>query len=268
MDLIDLKGNTLKLYLVLATQRDQTGHCRLSQRRLSQQAGLARNTLTQALYQLERHHLVTTQEEGWTVDLAPLAALVGVPATTETGSKNEPPLPATGSEIEPLRLETGSKTEPPALSTDPRPRTLWSSSIEEDVLVKPQYSPPPGGAGGEEVPSEFLVEMGSVWKAIAPQEREAPGDWFRSLHREFGPQIPLLVFQQFAQSQRTLSHLRHPPSYKSYFTRCCHRAREEGANPSRPGRTAPAPSHALTAADYHLSDFFTPQPAQTWARAN
>lgn len=147
-------------------------------------------------------------------------------------------------------------------------RTLWSSSSEEDVLEKPQYSPPPGGAGGESIPAEFLVEMRSVWKAIAPQEREAPGDWFRSLYRDFGPQIPLLVFHQFAQSQRTLQHLRHPPSYKSYFTRCCHRVHQEGANPSRQSRAVPEQPRALSAADYHLSDFFTPQPAHTWARAN
>ena len=167
-----------------------------------------------------------------------------------------------------IQVQTGRTCPLPDVhvrSANAPTRTLWSSSSEEDVLVKASTPPPPslGGAGGEEVPAEFLVEMESIWRAIAPQEREAPREWFRTLHREFGPQIPLLVFQQFAQSQRTLAHLRHPPSYKSYFTRCCHRAREEGTAMPRQGRAAPAPSHALTAADYHLSDFYTPDPAQT-----
>lgn len=146
-----------------------------------------------------------------------------------------------------------SQTRTPVLKNtpppDPRPRTLWSSSSEEDVQEKPQYSPPPGGAGGDSVPSVFLVEMRSVWKAIAPQEREEPRDWFQTLHRDFGPQIPLIVLRQFAQSQRTLAHLRHPPSYQSYFARCCHRAHQEGTPP----RFNPTP--ARPSADDYDQDF-------------
>jgi hypothetical protein len=94
--------------------------------------------------------------------------------------------------------------------------------------------------------------MRSVWKAIAPQEREEPRDWFRTLHRDFGPQIPLTVLRQFAQSQRTLQHLRHPPSFKSYFTRCCHRAREEGTSLPRPAIPL---SRSLPTADEYDQDF-------------
>ncbi|MBI2505029.1 MAG: hypothetical protein HYW07_17560 [Candidatus Latescibacteria bacterium] len=136
-------------------------------------------------------------------------------------------------------------------------RTLWSSSSEEDVQEKNQYPspPPPGGAGGEEIPDEFLGEMSRLWKTIAPQECEEPRDWFLTLHREFGPQIPLRVMRQFAHAQRTLSHLRHPPSYKSYFVRCCRRAQEEAL--TLPGHRPPAPEEhrPLTTADYDLNDF-------------
>jgi len=108
-------------------------------------------------------------------------------------------------------------------------RTLWSSSSEEDVQEKNQYPSSPRGTaeGEEEVPVEFLVAMRRVWKTIAPQEDEEPRDWFFTLYREFGPQIPLAVLRQFALGDRILSQLRHPSSYKSYFACCCRKAREE-----------------------------------------
>ncbi|MCC7260970.1 MAG: hypothetical protein IT369_00475 [Candidatus Latescibacteria bacterium] len=136
-------------------------------------------------------------------------------------------------------------------------RTLWSSSSEEDVQEKNQYPspPPPGGARGEEVPAEFLVEMHRIWKTIAPQECEEPQDWFCTLHREFGPQIPLMVLRQFALGDRTLSHLRHPSSYKSYFVCCCRRAQEEALALPRHHRPTPEENRLLTAADYDLNDF-------------
>ena len=122
-------------------------------------------------------------------------------------------------------------------------RTLWSSSSEEDVLVKTSTpsSPSPGGTGGEEeeeeVPEEFLVAMHRLWKTIASQHGEEPRDWFCTLYREFGPQIPLAVLRQFALGDRTLSQLRYPSRYKSYFACCCRKAREE--NLALPGAFHP-----------------------------
>ena len=154
-------------------------------------------------------------------------------------------------------------------SFDAPTRTLWSSSSEEDVLVKtstPSSSPSPGGTGGEEEEGEeeFLVEMSRLWKTIAPQDGEEPRDWFCTLYREFGPQIPLTVLRQFALGGRTLSQLRHPSSYKSYFACCCRKARQEGL--AAPGVPAAAGDFAPDRDPRCLAD--PPQTqaevAQTW----
>jgi len=84
--------------------------------------------------------------------------------------------------------------------------------------------------------------MRRVWKTIAPQEDEEPRDWFFTLYREFGPQIPLAVLRQFALGDRTLSQLRYPSSYKSYFACCCRKAREESL-------VLPGPFHTVEGLD-------------------
>ncbi|MBI2506481.1 MAG: hypothetical protein HYW07_24965 [Candidatus Latescibacteria bacterium] len=282
----DLKGNTLKLYLVLATQRDQQDRCCLSRRALRRLTGLARDTIDHAVFQLEHHGLLVPQKGGWQIELLPLRQLVQggeqVPAGTESGPETGPGLTTGGPEIGPVRVESGPETGPglttggpetgpvgqgsgpeigpPAPPFNAPTRTLWSSSSEEDVLVKtstPSSSPSPGGTGGEEeeeVPEEFLVEMSRLWKTIAPQEDEEPRDWFGTLYREFGPQIPLTVLRQFVLGDRTLSQLRHPSSYKSYFACCCRKAREESL-------TLPRQSPALARPLIAAADFDQDEPA-------
>jgi hypothetical protein len=68
----------------------------------------------------------------------------------------------------------------------------------------------------------YLAQLKEAWRSIAPEAVEEPEEWFRKLHREFGLEIPLAVFRQFALSERTLQDLKHPENYKSYFTRCCY----------------------------------------------
>ncbi len=97
--------------------------------------------------------------------------------------------------------------------------------------------------------------MSRVWKTIASGEDEEPRDWFCTLHREFGPQIPLTVLRQFALGDRTLSQLRYPSSYKSYFACCCRKAREDRLAQPRQGRPIPEEDQLLTAADYDANDF-------------
>lgn len=256
VDLIDLKGNTLKLYLVLIAQRDQQDRCCLSRRALRRLTSLARDTIDHAVFQLQHHGLLLPHDGGWQIELSPLRQLVQggeqAPAGTEGGPEIGPVVEG-GPEIGPVSAEGGPETGPAGQQSGPGTgpvapsfnaptRTSWSSSSEEDVLIKTSTpsSPSPGGTEGEEeeeVPVAFLVAMGQVWKTIAPQEDEEPRDWFCTLYREFGPQIPLAVLRQFALGDRTLSQLRHPSSYKSYFACCCRKAQEESLALSGPFHT-------------------------------
>jgi hypothetical protein len=63
-----------------------------------------------------------------------------------------------------------------------------------------------------------------------------PEGWLHKLYREFGLEIPLVVFRQFALSDRTVQDLKHPENYKSYFTRCCYTEQEKRQATVPPGR--------------------------------
>ena len=108
MRLTDLDGNTLKVYLTMVAHRDRQDGCAQSGRTLSRLAGLARNTTSRALEQLEERGLISPQDSGWVVRIAPLAHLLD----PVDGSASEPPTSGGGSITEPLVGENGSKTGP------------------------------------------------------------------------------------------------------------------------------------------------------------
>ena len=125
-----------------------------------------------------------------------------------------------------LKFRERSFANPP--SSNARTRTSQSSSSEEDPKEYPVPSPTEGGTGGNNpvIHMPYLAQMKEAWRPIAPGVVSDPEDWFHKLYREFGLEIPLAVFRQFALSERTLQDLKHPENYKSYFTRCCYTERE------------------------------------------
>ena len=89
MKLTRLKGNTLKVYLTLIDERESGDQCSLSQRTLSRQIRLSRNTVRAALTQLESRGLIVPQAPGWWVRTEPLEWLLP-PWRDETNPKDVP----------------------------------------------------------------------------------------------------------------------------------------------------------------------------------
>ena len=229
MDLTTLKSSTLKLYLVLASRRDETGHCRLSQRQLSHVAGLARNTLIPALHQLEHHQLIVTQKESWTVDLAPLATLIAPPAAAATGSKIEPVVSPGGSKTEPVAPQSGSKIEPPAPASNACARTPSTSSSEE-VTTLPIL---PGRKEKLAVPEADPAEgeFAACWQNLAPGGALPSQEQLKALQKEVGADLVLTVARSFLMAGRRLSGLKNPAKAWNYFCRACQSEARTGRRP-------------------------------------
>jgi DNA-binding FadR family transcriptional regulator len=92
MKLTRLKGNTLRVYLVLVEERQAGDQCPLSQRALSRQVRLSRNTVRAALTHLESRGLIVPQRQGWWVRTEPLEWLL--PPWRDETEANDVPAPA------------------------------------------------------------------------------------------------------------------------------------------------------------------------------
>lgn len=120
MELTDLKGNALKVYLKLLEGRDAQGVCRLSQRELSRQLDLYRDTVGHTLGQLERFGLIEGRDPGWSVSPQLLADYLhrsgwkNQPVEASDDGKNQPPTSPSGWKNQPRASEGSGKKQPPA----------------------------------------------------------------------------------------------------------------------------------------------------------
>ena len=87
MELMELSGNVLKVYLALVAARETGDWCPLSQRELSRQIRLPGATVNRAFQQLARQGLIVAQEQGWWVRTEPLEWLLP-PWRDETDSED------------------------------------------------------------------------------------------------------------------------------------------------------------------------------------
>ena len=171
-----------------------------------------------------------------------MAALPGLetgPVEYADGSETRPAARMPGLETGPSGRNIGLKNGPADPSSNTRARTLWSSSSEEDrreVLLSSPASELAGESksvgrkkeGREEEENVqddgFMDEITSLWDRIDSYHRPHPTAWFAKLKGEFGIETPLAVLEQFIQSGRTISDLKQPGAYQSYFTTCCRNA--------------------------------------------
>ena len=76
MELTELSGNVLKVYVALVAAREAGDWCPPSQRELSRQIGLSRTTVNRAFRQLVQQGLIVPQAQGWWVRTEPLEWLL------------------------------------------------------------------------------------------------------------------------------------------------------------------------------------------------
>jgi hypothetical protein len=76
MKLTQLRGNVLKVYLVLVEQRGAGDPCALSSQTLYRRVRLSRHGVDDALTQLQSRGLIVPQRPGWWVRTEPLEWLL------------------------------------------------------------------------------------------------------------------------------------------------------------------------------------------------
>jgi hypothetical protein len=91
MKLTQLRGNVLKVYLVLVEQRGAGDHCALSSQTLYRRVRLSRHVVDDALTQLKSRGLIVPQRQGWWVRTEPLEWLL--PPWRDETEANDIPAP-------------------------------------------------------------------------------------------------------------------------------------------------------------------------------
>jgi predicted transcriptional regulator len=92
MKLSQLRGNVLKVYLVLVEQRGAGDYCPRALPYLIRQTRLSRHGVRQALSHLESRGLIVPQRQGWWVRTEPLEWLL--PPWRDETEANDVPAPA------------------------------------------------------------------------------------------------------------------------------------------------------------------------------